>query len=112
MATSYKVLGQTTSSAYNYFTIYTVPAGVNAVISTITICNQNYLSSSYSLAVQKNGDFSNPPQQYQFIAREITVGPTDSTTATLGITLAAGDSIVIWAANNDVSFNVFGSEIS
>lgn len=113
MATSYKVLGQLYANAYTYADVYTCPAGTNAVVSTIAICNQDVSTTSYRIAIQKASEYSPiTPQNKQFIAYEITLDPKDSTTATLGVTLAAGDVITVWAATNYVSFNVFGSEIS
>ena len=40
MATNYKVLGQSIPSATTATTLYTVPAATQAVVSTITVCNQ------------------------------------------------------------------------
>jgi hypothetical protein len=113
MANSYKVLGQAYPNAYSYYDVYTCPAGKQAVISTMTMCNQLTLTSSYRIAVQKASEYSPlTPASKTFIAYEITLAPKDSTTATLGITLDAGDVITVWAATDYVSFNVFGSEIS
>lgn len=113
MATSYKVLGQLYANAYTYADVYTCPAGASAVVSTIAICNQDAITSSYSIAVQKASEYSPlTPQNKQFIAYEITLNSKDTTTATLGVTLTSGDVITVWAATNKVSFNVFGSEIS
>jgi len=41
MATTYKVLGQIAPSAASATTAYTVPSATQAVISTITACNQH-----------------------------------------------------------------------
>jgi hypothetical protein len=48
----------------------------------------------------------------QYIAYDVTVGASDSTTLTLGITLAATDVVTVYASNANLSFNVFGSEIN
>jgi hypothetical protein len=40
------------------------------------------------------------------------VGASDSTTLTLGITLAATDVITVYASTANLTFSVFGSEIS
>jgi hypothetical protein len=41
-----------------------------------------------------------------------TVPSTSTITYTLGITLKTGDAIYVLASTNNLSFNVFGSEIS
>jgi hypothetical protein len=46
------------------------------------------------------------------LAYDVAVGGGDSTTLTLGITLAATDVITVYASSADLSFSVFGSEIS
>ncbi len=40
MATNYKVLGQSNPSATTATSLYTVPAATQAIVSTITVCNQ------------------------------------------------------------------------
>lgn len=112
MATDYKILGQLESNAYSFANVYNCPVGVSAVVSTITICNQTTMTTSYTIAVQKAAEYNPTPQGKQYIAYEITLDAKDSTTVTLGITLAAGDYITVWAATSLVTFNVFGSEIS
>jgi hypothetical protein len=47
-----------------------------------------------------------------YIAYDVTVGASDSTTLTLGITLATTDVVTVYASTANLSFNVFGSEIS
>jgi len=40
MPINYKVLGQSNPAATTATTLYTVPAGTQAVVSTIAVCNQ------------------------------------------------------------------------
>jgi len=42
----------------------------------------------------------------------VPVAGADSTTLTLGITLAATDVVTIYASTANTSFNLFGSEIT
>jgi len=42
----------------------------------------------------------------------VPIAANDSTTLTLGITLAATDVVTVYASSADMSFNVFGTEIS
>jgi hypothetical protein len=47
-----------------------------------------------------------------YIAYDVTVGASDSTTITLGITIDAADVVTVYASTANLSFNVFGSEIA
>ena len=109
MATAYKVLGQSNPSATTATTLYTVPSATSAVVSTIVICNQTASSATYRIAVRPAGA-SLATEHY--VAYDITVGASDSTALTLGITLATTDVITIYASTATLSFTAFGSEIA
>jgi hypothetical protein len=47
-----------------------------------------------------------------YIAYDVTVGANDTTPLTLGITLTATDVVTVYASTADLSFGIFGSEIS
>jgi glucose-6-phosphate dehydrogenase assembly protein OpcA len=109
MPTTYKVLGQSAPSATTATTLYTVPASTSAVISTIVVANRVSTAASYRIAIRPAGA-SLADQHY--IAYDVAVGAGDSTTLTLGITLAATDVITVYASTANLTFNVFGSEIT
>lgn len=109
MPTVYKVLGQSAPSATTATTLYTVPAATSAVVSTIVVANRSNLDASYRLAIRPAG--ATLANQH-YLAYDVTVGAGDSTTLTIGITLAATDVITIYASNENLSFSVFGSEIT
>ena len=109
MATNYKVLGQSNPSATTETTLYTVPAATEAVISTIVVCNQAASTATFRIAVRPDGA-ALAAQHY--LAYDVTVGASDSTTLTLGITLDATDVVTVYASSATLSFNAFGSEIS
>jgi hypothetical protein len=109
MTTVYKVLAQSNPAANTLTTVYTVPAGNSAVISTITIANLYGSSNAqYRLAVQKNGATL---QANNYIAYGPTVLTNDTVALTLGITLAATDVLSANVSTANVSINVFGSEV-
>ena len=110
MATAYKVLAQAAPSATTETTLYTVPAATSAVVSTIAITNQTGSSGTYRIAVRPAADASTTQKHY--IVYGATVGASDSIMLTLGVTLAAGDLIRVYASSADMSFNAFGSELS
>jgi len=109
MPTTYKVLGQSAPSATTNTNLYSVPAATNAVISTIVVANRVGTTATYRIAIRPVG--ATLANQH-YIAYDVTVGGADSTTLTLGITLAATDVITIYASTANLSFSVFGSEIT
>jgi glucose-6-phosphate dehydrogenase assembly protein OpcA len=109
MPTVYKVLGQSAPSATTDTTLYTVPAATSAVVSTIVVANRVTSSATYRIAIRPAG--ATLANQH-YIAFDITVGASDSTTLTLGITLAATDVITVYGSTANLTFSVFGSEIT
>lgn len=109
MATTYKVLGQSAPGATTDTPVYTVPAATTAVLSTIVVANRSASAVTYRIAVRPDG-VTLANQHY--IAYDVNVGASDSTTITLGITMDAGDVLSVYAGTGDLSFNVFGSEIA
>ena len=109
MATTYKVLAQSNPSATTNTDIYTVGAGKSAVVSTIVIANLAAADATFRIAVRPAG--ATLANQH-YIAYNITVGASDSTTLTLGVTLAATDVVTVYASTATMAFNVFGSELS
>lgn len=107
--TTYKVLAQNAPAATTSTDIYTVGAGKQAVISSIVIANRTTSSATYRIAIRVAGATL---ATNQYIAYDITVGLSDSTTLTLGLTLGAGDVITVYASTANLTFSVFGSEIS
>lgn len=109
MAYSYKVLAQSAPSATTNTDIYTVGSGKQAIVSTITICNRSATARTYRIAVRPGG--ATLANQH-YVAYDVTVAANDTTPLTLGITLTATDVITVYASTTDLSFGVFGSEIS
>lgn len=109
MATAYKVLGQDAPGAGADTDIYTVPAATEAVLSTIVICNRAATDTTYRLAVRPAGAaLAND----HYLAYDVELVGNDSTTLTLGITLAATDVVTFYAGSANTSISIFGTEIS
>ena len=108
MANTYKVLGQSNPAATTATTLYTVPASTSAVVSTIVICNQTGTAATFRIAIRPAGA-TLAAQHY--VAYDVTVGASDSTALTLGITLATTDIITVYGSTATLSFAAFGSEI-
>jgi hypothetical protein len=78
-------------------------------LSTVVVANRSASAVTYRIAVRPDG-VTLANQHY--IAYDVNVGASDSTTITLGITMDAGDVLTVYASTGDLSFNVFGSEIA
>jgi hypothetical protein len=109
MPTTYKVLGQSAPAATTNTNIYTVPANTQTVVSTIVVANRAASPATYRIAIRLDG--ATLANQH-YIAYDVTVGASDSTTLTLGLTLDPAEVITVYASTANLSFNVFGSEIS
>jgi len=109
MPTVYKVLGQSAPSATTATTLYTVPAATSAVVSSIVIANRDATAATYRIAIRPAGAAQ---ANQHYIAYDVTVGASDSTVLTLGITLATTDVITVYASTANLSFSAYGSELS
>lgn len=109
MPTVYKVLGQSAPSATTATTLYTVPAATSTVVSSIVIANRDASAATYRIAIRPGGAAL---ANQHYIAYDVTVGASDSTVLTLGITLATTDVITVYASTANLSFSAYGSELS
>jgi len=109
MPNVYKVLGQVAPSATTATTSYTVPSSAQAVLSTIVVCNRASSAGTYRIAIRPDGaTLANT----HYVAYDIPIAANDSTALTLGITLGDTDVVTVYASTADMTFSVFGSEIS
>jgi glucose-6-phosphate dehydrogenase assembly protein OpcA len=104
-----KVLGQVNPSATTLTTLYTVPSAKEAVISSISVANLTSTAATFRLAVRPAGA-SIANQHY--IGYDITVGASDTTIITVGLTLATTDVLSVYASTANVAFQAFGDEAS
>jgi hypothetical protein len=109
MAYTYKVLGQSAPSATTNTDVYTVGAGKQAVVSTITVANRSTTARAYRIAVRPSG--ATIANQH-YLAYDVVIAANDTTALTLGVTLTATDVVTVYASTADLSFGIFGSEIS
>jgi glucose-6-phosphate dehydrogenase assembly protein OpcA len=104
-----KVLGQSNPAATTLTTLYTVPSAKEAVVSSISVANLTATAATFRLAVRPAGA-SIANQHY--IGYDITVGASDSTIITVGLTLATTDVLSVYASTANVAFQAFGDEAS
>jgi len=108
MATTYKVLGQLNPTAGSLQTLYTVPAATSAVTSTLTICNQS-TATNVRVAIRPAGASIDPKH---YVVYDSVVNANDTMFLTIGGTLATTDVVSVYAGTANVSFNLFGSELT
>ena len=109
MAITYKVLAQSAPSATTNTDVYTVGAGKQATISTVTIANRAATTATYRIAIRVAGSaLSNE----EYIAYDATVPANDTIALTLGVTLGAADVVTVYASTANLSVNIFGAEIA
>jgi hypothetical protein len=109
MPTTYKVLGQSNPAATTDTTLYTVPAATTTILSTITVCNLAATPATFRIAVRPAGAVITAAH---YVAYDAALSQSDTLTLTLGITLATTDVLTVRASTVNVSFNVFGAELS
>lgn len=108
MSTSYKVLGQSIPAAVTNTTLYTVPAATSTVASTLSICNQS-VSTTVRVAIRPAGATL---ASSQYLMYDTVVSANDTLFITIGVALATTDVVTVYANTANVSFSLFGSEIS
>jgi hypothetical protein len=104
-----KVLGQVNPSATTLTTLYTVPSAKEAVVSSISVANLTATAATFRLAVRPAGEAI---ANKHYIGYDITVGASDSTIITVGLTLATTDVLSVYASTANVAFQAFGDEAS
>ena len=106
---TYKNLGQSAPSATTETTIYTVPAATEAVISSIVVCNRSGAADTFRIAHNVGGGAT---ATKDYLCYGHRIGANDTVTLTLGITMAAFDTLKVYAGTANLSFNVYGTEIA
>lgn len=109
MTDTLKVLGQAQPTINVLTNIYTVPGAAQTTVSSLVICNLSNIGTSFNIAIAIGGA-SDSLQQY--IYYNMPLDSNDTFIATIGMSLAAGDTIRVLASSGIVSFNIFGVEIT
>ena len=109
MATAYKVLGQSSPAATTETDLYTVPAATSAVASSVIVCNRSAVLSTFRISIAVGGGATT---NKDYIYYDLPIGANDTFIATIGVTLATGDIVRVYSSNTNLSFSLYGSEIS
>jgi len=109
MADTFKVLGQLVPSATTLTTLYTVPGATSTVNASLVVCNRGSGATTFRVSVAVAGAADDPKQ---YIYYDVTINGNDTFIATIGVTLAATDLVRVYAGNGNLTFSLFGVEIS
>lgn len=109
MSEVFKILGQESPSINTSTDLYTVPALTSTTISSITVCNSTAGNIKFRVSVAVAGAAL---AQKQYLFYDVVITRNNSLSATLGITLGAGDVVRVYSDTANVSFNLFGVEIT
>ena len=88
-------------------TLYTVPENRAAVASTLHISNYGTANATYRVAVQKYGESLG---SQHILAFDHPITQTSSESLSIGLTLAAGDRVIVQSDVDKITFQLFGSE--
>lgn len=109
MANVYKILGQSSPAATTSTDLYTVPASTSTVCSSVVVCNRGGTATTFRISISAAGvAITNK----DYIYYDVTIAGNDTFVATVGFTLATTDKVRVYAGNANLSFSLYGTEIS
>lgn len=103
-----KVLGQLAPASGVYTgVLYPVPVGKEAIVSTLAVTNRASTSDTYRVRIAVSNAAQDNKQwlAYDVVALGNTIVPI-----TLGLTLAAGDTVYVGSSAGNLTFQLFGEE--
>jgi hypothetical protein len=109
VAETIKILGQSAPAATTYTTLYTVPAATSAVLSSISVCNTNGGAQTVRIHIVPSGGSESTTNA---ITYDLSISANNMLVLTMGITMATGDFIRIYASATNISFQCFGVEVT
>lgn len=107
MTDTLKVLGQVNPLGSTLTDAYTAPAA--AAVSSVVVCNQATYTIKFRISVAVAGAADDPKQ---YLYYDVEVDANDTFVAVIGVTLATTGVIRVYANSGQVSFNIFGVEVS
>jgi len=109
MAILYKVLGQEAPPATTEVDLYTVPALTQTVASSVTITNRGSTVATFRVAVVQGGGVTGPRH---YLYYDLPIAGYDTFIATIGVTMETTDVVRAYASSANLTFQLFGSEIT
>lgn len=113
MAIDYKILGQSAPTSTSNADLYAVTAGRTAIVSTISVTNTTTSPATYRIFIRKaTAGTPAAAAASNALVYDATVNANDFIAVTVGVTLAASDTISVQSGTaNALTFQVFGSEV-
>lgn len=105
----YKRLGATQVIAATNTRLYRVPEKKQAVSSTVFAVNRGNVNRTFRIAVIPGEIEAVALEDYLYF--DAALPRNETFTATLGLTLDEGWTIMVYASNAEVHFSAFGAEI-
>lgn len=109
MAQTPKTLGQSAPGATTETDLYTVPSATAVVASSVVVCNRGGSATTFRVSVAVGGGAT---ANKDYLYYDVAIAANDTFAATLGITLAATDKVKVYAGNANLSFSLFGVEVT
>lgn len=109
MTNALKVLGQANPVVTTLTTLYTVPALIQTTGSTLAIANRSATPTTFRVSVAIAGAVDDPKQ---YIAYDVPIAGNDTVFLTIGLSLATTDVVRCYAGLANLSFSLFGVEIT
>lgn len=109
MTSTYCNLGQAAPNATTETVLLTVPAATSAIISSLVVCNRTGAATTFRVSVSVGGGAT---ATKDYLYYDLQIAGNDTFVATVGITVAAGDVVRVYAGNANLSFNLFGTKIT
>jgi len=110
MTETLKVLAQANPTASTITALYTCGSALGAAATSITVCNQSSNVTAYFNISVAPGGAVDAPKQY--IYYQLILDPYDTFIATIGFTLSNTDVVRVFASTANLSFSLFGCEVS
>jgi hypothetical protein len=110
LAETLKRLGATTVVADTNTSLYQVPTGKSAVVSSIVVCNRGSTDRTFRVAHVDAAIASVASEDY--VAYDGSIEANGTVSLSLGIAMESGHSLLVRANHADVNFIAWGSEIT
>lgn len=108
MADTPKILGQLNPAATTTTDLYTVPTATKTITSLLVVCNQG-AAGSFRVSVAEAGAAL---AAKQYIFYDMPIDANESFVRELVLTLSTTDKVRVYASHANMSFNLFGIEIT
>lgn len=108
MPVYHHILGQLAPVATVPSAVYVCPADLQAIVSSIIVCNYGGITDKFRMWTVKAGD---PVSANSIIYWDVDSVPGNNTfVLTGGITLGPGEAVYAYSLNGTSAFNVYGKE--